>query len=475
MNIDSEHYKFKNLFSYRYLIILFTFLFALLLYGGFAGNAALSDEYNTHDVPLFIWIQLIIFLFCSAFFSCSESAIFSLSKVQIIKIETTNKFGRNALISILKDPQKTLNSILLGNLFVNIGASVTGGIITDAYLSYNPLLSFMIGMIGMTFLLLFFTEIFPKTIALEKAELIARYLSPTLKFFFIIIMPITNFISYFIMILLNILKIPPINQENTLTEEELKSLLQLSDVRAVLEEDEKEMIESIIEFRETTAEEIMTPRTDFKAFSIDTPKEEIVSYIKSKGHKRVPIYEGDIDHIIGILHAKDVIVYPEKSIKELVREPIYIPFKKPISQLLNEFRQSSLHMAIVVDEFGGTAGVITLNDILEEIVGEMKDKRDKKIEIDEEIKKLPSSDDYLIQGKIETWAFEEHFRVDLPEDMGRTVGGIIMNTLGRIPEEGDIVSFDFGKFEVKKMDENRIHYLVFHPHKDFFKNKEDKH
>lgn len=473
MNSSIELF-FKILLSKFKIYIIVVFLFLLPFSVCFSYEDS-SSEININSVNSFLWIQLLIFLSFSAFFSCSETAIFSLSKIQIMKIETLKNFGSNTLKYLLSNPKTTLTTILLGNLFVNIGASLTGGIIAERYIQHDPILSFFIGFISITLLILFFGEIIPKTLGLEKAEVIARYFAPLIKTIYIILLPLNRILSYIINLSFKILNIPPLNLQNTLTEEELKSLLQLSDVRAVLEDDEKEMIESVIEFRETTAEDIMTPRTDIVAFDINTPREEINNYFKSKGHKRVPVFEEDMDHIAGILLAKDIIVYPEKDIKELLREPIYIPIKKPVSQLLNEFRQKTLHIAVVIDEFGGTAGIVTLNDILEEIVGEMKDKaRDQKTEAEQNIIKNPNNESYKVLGKTEIWEFEEKFKTALPQDMGRTIGGIVMNSLGKLPKEGETIEFDFGVFTVTKMIENRIHELIFTPSKITNKEEEEQ-
>lgn len=419
-------------------------------------------------VPPQLFLELVIFLVFSAFFSCAETAVFSLSKVQVIKIENSKRLGSASLSRLLRDPKNTLNSILLGNLFVNIGASMTGGVIAESYIKGEPFLAFIAGAAGVTLIILFFGEILPKTIGLEKAETMSLIFAPILRYIFLIISPFNKVLSIVVGFFYKIFKLPPENPQNTLTEEELKALLQLSDVRAVLEEDEKEMIESVIELKETTVEDIMTPRTDIAAFPLETSKQEIIEYIKSKGHTRLVIYDEDIDHIAGILLAKDVILYPEKDIKDLLREPQLIPTKKPLSDLLNELKQSTIHMAIVIDEFGGTAGVVTLNDLLEEIVGEMRDKK----EITEESIIKIDVNKYKVLGKTETWEFEDKFHVRLPEDMGRTIGGLVMNTLGSVPDEGESASTKFGTFTVAKMDENRIAELIFIPSNEILSNEE---
>lgn len=231
-------------------------------------------------------------------------------------------------------------------------------------------------------------------------------------------------------------------------------MLVSGELDTLLEDDEKEMIDGVFELRQKTGEEIMTPRTVLEAYPNTLSQKEMVESVRKGSHNRILIYAEDLDHIIGTLHIKDLLLHPDHPYADLVREPYLVPPKKELTALLRDMQKSHTHLAIVLDEYGGTAGIVTLHDLLEEIVGDIKDAKEAAKEQKDVVRIEP--DHYHVAGKIDVSQLNETFNLGLDEGIARTIGGYVFNLLGRLPTEGEEFDTSGWRFQIMKMDGNRI-------------------
>ena len=382
---------------------------------------------------LFLWFTLGIFLLLSAFFSGSETAIFSITKIHLAQIEKNKNRSFAAIKKLLDDPRTTLTTILIFNMFINVAAALTGGALAESYLPVSSVLSFLAGAIGVTVLILLIGEITPKTLAIEKTEKFATLVSPIILFLTRLARPFERTLKIFTDFLFRLLHIKSDEDKNIISEAELKTLLTMGEAEELLEEDEKEMINGVFEFGEKTVEEIITPRIDMECFSDSLSQTEMLEAVKKAAHKRLPIYDKSMDNIIGILHSKDFLLNKDVDYRKLMRKPLLVPPKKKLPELMTEFKRKRSHIALVVDEFGGIAGLVSLNDLLEEIVGEIREQGQ---EVTNKVIRVSASE-WLIPGKAEIEYINEKLELNLSLDMGRTLSGFIMNTAGKVLSVGD--------------------------------------
>ena len=399
-------------------------------------------------------IVLFLLIILSAFFSGSETAFMNL------KMHRKNMPAYLKLI--LKDEQLFLTSVLSANTIVNISIAVIStylapdifkalGFETSIYLWIFEV--FIVGLI-----ILIFGEILPKKIAIKRSLHFARASYYPLKFFLVIITPFAFIVNLIIELIMKLF--PFIKKEKVFdTEEELKIATELGEEEGTIKEDESEMIQSVLEFDDKMVREIMTPRVDIVSAQSNSSIDELMDLIKEKKYSKIPMYDENIDKIKGIIYAKDILPYligsrPEKiNISEFCKEALFIPENKPIDDMLEEFKDKKTQIAVVVDEWGGTAGLVTVEDIVEEVFGEIRDPYD--IENDLFIKK--SDNHYTLDAKIGIYDVEEELDVEFPEDRDYdTLGGYIFSSLAKIPEKGEFVEFSNWIFTVKKIAENRI-------------------
>lgn len=400
---------------------------------------------------LAIFIVLIIF---SAFFSGLETALFHLKP---------NSNVNKAVKNLLKNPQQLLASLLTGNTIVNIGL----GSIAASYTLFNynngnlfphlPLsVVLLIEVLVVTIIILIFGEIIPKTYAIAKSEKLSNFLAQVLKIILTIIYPIT-FIFYKTTKL--IVHLIPIKKEKIFdSEEELIMLAEVGEEEGTLDQEESDMIQSVFEFKNKLVKEILTPRVDVIALESKASLDDIMDLIMKEKFSKIPIYKDNIDNIKGVLYAKDIIPYltgsrPDVDLLNLSREPYFIPETKPIDDLLKEFKTKKTNIAIVVDEWGGTSGILTLEDVVEEVMGELRDPYDR--EEYEIIKKKDGN--MIIDGSIKIYDLEENLDLKFPDDREYdTLAGYILDSVGDIPNKGLEVSFENYKFKVIALDSNRI-------------------
>ncbi len=403
------------------------------------------------------FILLVLLILLSSFFSGTETALVALGKYYLKK---ENK----VLSSLLKEPQKTLTTILVGNMFVNVFASSLAAYIAiSRWGEYGLWYSTII----MTFIILLFGEISPKSIAIYMPEKVAIFASYPLKFFAILLSPLVYLLTKFVELFSLIFGIN--TEEESFSEEEVNILLSLGRENGVLKEEEREMIERIMIFRETTVKEVMVPRVDMECLEADSTLEDVMMRIKELHHSRIPVYEDNIDNIIGILYIKDLTKYLGKEklnipITKLTRKPYFVPENKRADDLLQELIKKHIQIAIVVDEYGGVAGLVTMEDLMEEIVGEIQDEYDRE---EEPIKKV-GENTYIVDGLINLYTLSETLGVDIMEEEEDfdTLSGLLFELTSHIPKEGEKVTYKGVEFEVAKINKNRIEKVLVKVKKD---------
>jgi len=397
-------------------------------------------------------VVLAALIFLSGFFSSAETALFSISKAKAVHLAKQEGLT-NALIKKMKDdPHRLLSTILIGNNLANVGASALATAITLNLVASNAV-GIATGI--MTFLILIFGEIFPKSVATRNNILIAKLVIIPLYWLSLLFTPIILMLN-FIPKLTGKLKRKP-----HVTEEELLTFVEVVKEEGGIEEAEKELIHNIFEFDDTSASEIMTPRADMFIINGDAPFN--LEEIAKSGFTRFPVIEGDIDHIIGILNIKDLLMHQMTcealiDVKKIMREPYFVPENIKLDRLLQQFKRRKQHMAIVVDEHGGVSGLITLEDALEEIVGEIIDETDK---FESRIVKL-QKDVWRVLGKSEIGEVNQKLQVDIPDSKEYdTFSGYILNQIGRIPQEQEEISVGNLAVTVNAMEGTRIkEYIV---------------
>ena len=397
---------------------------------------------------------IIIFIFLlilSAFFSGTETAYFHIRKH---RKETPEKIK-----SVLDSPQRLLVSLLTGNTIVNVSiaslaAYITAGFADDYTWSKSTLI--LMEVLVVSVVVLIFGEILPKMIAIKYSKEYALKMYTPLKIMMFILSPIAQGFNAITSV---VIKIIPFRKEKIFdSEEELKILAELGEEEGTLQEEESDMIQSIFDFKEKTVGEIITPRVDIVSLKSDESIDKAMDIIGERQFSKIPIYIDTIDNIKGILYAKDIIPYlmgsrPNVNLQTLARQPFFVPETKPIDDLMEEFKLRKTSIAIVVDEWGGTEGLVTLEDVVEEVMGEIRDPYDQ--EESNVLKQLDGS--FIVDGSITIYDLEEETDIEFPEDRDYdTLGGFILDILTDIPQTGEQVEFNNMIFTVQTVENNRI-------------------
>ncbi|WP_120166931.1 hemolysin family protein [Thermohalobacter berrensis] len=411
------------------------------------------------DIELYVrLVILLVLLILSGVFSSSETALTSMDIIRLKKLEEDDKKAAKILKRIKKKMNTMLATILIGNNLVNIAATA---IMTELIVEiFKGKGSTLIATGIMTVLILIFGEVTPKTFANQNPEKVSAKVGYTLEKLSILFKPIIFILNKITSITIKIMGGDMSKNEPFITEEDLKSLMDVGEEEGVLKHQEKEMIEGVFEIDDIDVTEVMVPRIDIVAISEDATIEEALDLIIRFGHSRIPVFEDTIDNIIGILYAKDILPYfftkrdkiTNKTIRELMRQAYYVPETKKVSQLLKEFQHNKIHMAIVLDEYGGTEGLVTIEDILEEIVGDILDEFDNEIDLIEKKK----TGEYLVKAEISLEEINEQLNLDLPEEDFESLGGFVFSTLGRVPIKGDFIKYRGYKMIVTSVVNRRI-------------------
>lgn len=403
-------------------------------------------------------IVLIILLILSALFSSAETALTTMNKMKIRALADEGSSKAEYLLEITENRSKLLTAILIGNNIVNLSASAITS--TLAYSLGGPMVAIATGIL--TLLILIFGEITPKTLASIHSEKMAMAYCRPVGFFMTITTPIiviVNVISHGILFLF---RVDPNAKLNTITESELRTIVDVGHEDGVIESEEKTMIHNVFDLGDAKAKDIMVPRVHVTFAHVDTSYEELLEIYREDRFTRLPIYEETTDDVIGTINMKDLLLFEntkEFHIREILREAYFTYEHKNISELLVEMRKSSFNIAVVLDEYGETAGLISLEDLLEEIVGEIHDEYDEKEE--ERIQQL-NEREYLIQGSISLDDLNdelglEELDLDLSSEDYDSIGGLIIQLLDRLPEVGDeVITDNHIHIKVTEFEKNRI-------------------
>ena len=399
------------------------------------------------DTNFYIVAIFLVLILLSAFFSGTETAYFN--------IKSHRGDVSPKLKDLLADPRSLLVSILTGNTIINVAIGSLAAIITYRISPDNPNL-ILLQVIVVSTVLIIFGEILPKTIAMRSSNKFANAVYYPLRFFIVLLYPLTlllNGINKFV------LKLVPKEEKPFDTEEELEILAELGEEKGSLDEEESDMIRSIIKFDDKTVREIMTPRVDMLSLPSNSSIDDAMDLISKKQFSKIPLYKDNIDEVNGVVYAKDLVPYligsrPNVKLQSIARDVYFVPEQKPIDDLLNDFKEKKISLAIVVDEWGGTSGLVTLEDIVEEVMGEIRDPYD--IE-NSPVSKL-NDGNFIVDGKISIYDLEEEVEgMSFPEDRDYdTLGGLILDSLEDIPKEGEVVIHDEWRIEVLDLDGNRI-------------------
>jgi len=395
---------------------------------------------------------LIILLLFSGFFSSAETALFSISQTKARHLAKDSGRTAELICEMKEDPHRLLTTILIGNNVVNVGAAALA---TSLTIGVFPDYAVGIATGVMTFLILVFGEVFPKSIATRNNVLIARMAIYPIYWLSILFYPILLFLNFIPYLTGKIKKSPKV------TEEELMTIVEAVEEEGQIKEEEKELIHNIFEFDDTNASEIMTPRGDM--FFIDADEPLDLRAILASGYTRIPVIEGDIDHVIGIINLKDLYSHSVTSegpvdVRQIMRTPYFVPEHKKLDKLLQQFKKRRNHMAVVVDEHGGVSGLITLEDALEEIVGDISDETDK--EEQHIISTKPK--EWAVLGKSDIDEINQEIPIEIPDSKEYdTFTGYVLYKIGRIPKENEEILLDGFRITVKEIDGVRIKkYIV---------------
>lgn len=414
---------------------------------------------------------LLLLIFLNAFFAASEIAVISLNENKLKKMSEEGNKKAELLQKFLKDPSNFLATIQIGITLAGFlaSASASESFADNLVVLLNKLpipesitkpLSVGIITIILSYFTLVLGELVPKRIAMQKYESISLFVVRPLRVLSKIALPFVKFLTASTNFFIRLFGGNPNQSETKITEEEIRMMVDAGQEEGAIQNIEREMIDNIFEFDDTSVSEIMTHRTDIVALPVEATLDEVFEVMNRDKYTRVPVYEETIDNIIGILHVKDLLQFKNHkegdpfNIKDLIRKPYFIPETKKTDELFKELQKNKTHMAVVIDEYGGTAGIVTIEDLLEEIVGNIFD------EYDEEEKFIEKIDEntYMFDGSVNLELVGETMQAELPTGEYETLNGFILDQLGRIPDESEkpVVEFNNIIFKVEEIEEKRI-------------------
>jgi putative hemolysin len=389
-----------------------------------------------------------LMIMMSAYFSATETAFSALNRTRIKTMADNGDKRAAQVLALSEEYDKLLSTILVGNNIVNIAVASLG---TVLFVSYYGDLGVSISTAVVTIVVLIFGEISPKSLAKESPERFAMFSAPLLKIFILVLTPV-NFLFTQWKKLLS--KLFSVEDERKLTQQELMTMVDEVEQDGGIDKDESQLLRSAIDFNDREAGEILTPRVDLEAVPSDVTKEEVARRFTESRFSRILVYEENIDHIIGVIHQKDFYDGPgmtRESIQQIMKPPVFVPPSMQISDLLQLLQKNKSHMAVVSDEYGGTMGIVTMEDILEELVGEIWDEHDEVVEDFQQI----GDNLYRVSGSVEVDKMYRYFDLNGEED-ATTVSGWVMDHLERIPKEGDRFQWEGLDVVVTQTDDRRV-------------------
>ncbi|MDO6811756.1 gliding motility-associated protein GldE [Tenacibaculum soleae] len=399
---------------------------------------------------------LLFLLLCSALVSGTEVAFFSISQTELDSLSASSK-ENNTVVKLLENPKKLLGTILITNNFINILIVLIFASLGEFFFSgLSSGVKFLIEVVLVTFLILLFGEVLPKVYATRKSMQFAGFMAKPIQVLNVFLTPLSAPLIKLTSVVENKLG----NKNNNLSVERLSQALELTSSGATTKEEQK-ILEGIVSFGNTETVQIMKPRTDVCAISDDTLYEEVLKIILKNGYSRIPVYHENIDNIRGVLYAKDLLAYLNKKSfqwQKLLREPFFIPENKKLDDLLSEFQEMKKHLAIVVDEYGGTSGIVTLEDVIEEIVGDINDEFD---DDDLSYSKLDENN-YIFEGKTTIKDFcrvledDDEEKFEEAKGESETLAGFILEVSGKFPKKEEKINFNKYMFTIEALDKKRI-------------------
>lgn len=401
-------------------------------------------------------IALVFLVAMSAVFSSSETAITSVSKIKVRQLDQKDNKNAHLLKKLHDNMQATISTILIGNNIVNIAASSIATILFTNIFHQNGAL---VSTVVMTVFVLIFGEVLPKTIAQYKNKSVALKFSRFIYLLTIIFKPIVKVLNLLTRLVIKMF-IGDNGDSSTLTEEELKTLVEVSEEEGVLKDQETEIMINALELKETLAVDIMTPRTSMASVDIEDAENDLREIIKNITYSRIPVYEDNIDDIIGVLHIKELahkIIEDDHDfkIRDILKPAFYAYEYIPVVDLFKQMRAKNISISIIIDEYGGTSGLVTMEDILEELVGEIDDEYDN----EKEVTKI-NDNEYLVDPEMRIDEVNERFDLNLQSEKFDSIGGFVIELLDRMPKSKDEVEFENLKFIVVNVDKRKITQLM---------------
>lgn len=415
-------------------------------------------------MDLAFWIELIAFVVLlgfSGFFSSSETSLFSLSSIQIEQMRRDAHPRVGLIERLLSEPRRLIVTILIGNEFVNVAASViSAAMVIDLMGAENKYFNLFI----MVPILLLFGEITPKTLAIRNNVAFAGYQSRPIDLFARAISPLRWVVREVADLFITLVVGKQRSRGNIITEDMVRTLAQEAVGEGALDQTEAQFIHQIFDFGSKTLEDIMTPRADIDFLSVDTPLREALREVRESRQSRLPVYDTHRDNVLGILHARDLLKVdfgaadePETGLRGILRKPYFVPESKSATQQFNDFRKRRRSFALTVDEYGGVTGLVTMEDLLECIFGDIPSPSDE--ETEHRVEELEERR-WRVEGTLPIAEFNAHFGASLPDDSVETVGGLVMHTHGELPAAGSAVDIEGFRFTVVSLEGNRIGEMV---------------
>jgi len=407
----------------------------------------------TYDQWLHILGLLVLFVL-SAFFSGSETALMSMDRLRVKYLAEKDRPGARKLDELLERPEGLLSAILVGNNVVNIMLSVFA---TTLFIKFFGGQGELMTILILTPLLLIFSEVCPKTYAANYPEKLSFIVLRPIRFVMWFLRPVTWLVSGTSSLLTSFLQGE--EKRPLISEDEIRTIIEFGEQAGVVAEDKRRMLHGVFDLSSIRVRDVMVPRTEVVGIEASASFADVIKLVAQSHHSRFPVYDGDLDRVVGVIHSKDVLNYfdrpDEFCLPELARPPYFVPEAKPIETLMQAFRRKHLHLAIVVDEYGGVEGLCTLEDIVEEIVGEIQDEYDE----EELLIKNLGSNHYLVDGSASLRYINRRFSLNLSEEHVTTLAGFILDSLGTIPEEGDVCESDGASFTVREVEGRRIEQI----------------
>ena len=400
------------------------------------------------------FILLFVLLLFSSYFSICEIALTALSKIKLKVMLENNVKGAKKVESVVKDSRKLFSTILVGSNITNILAPVVATSIAIELGDNHPFAIF-ISTVAITIIVLIYCEMAPKMYAVQNAEKISLLVASSISFFMYIFTPFIYIFGLIAERSIRLLGADPNKVNPFMTEDELKSIINVSHEEGILKGDDKDMINNVFGFQVRHAKDIMTPRTDLIAVPHTASYEYIDSVFRKEYFSRVPVYKENLDEIVGILHFKDFIYAPNNgdnfNLSEVMRKPFYTYEVKPTKELFQQMKKNSIYIAVILDEYGGTSGIVTLEDLIEEIVGDINDEYDDEVDIE-----MVKDNEYIVDGGTRIEDVNRILGTNLYSDDFESIGGYITGLVGRIPDNGYAIKHGNIQFIIEKAYKNRI-------------------